>query len=740
MTGDGHLHLPIVGYSDPMCVVPGQDVDFMISTTLDQVELDVVRLWSASDSAADTPRLEVVPSPVNGSYPGRRQELRLGSYVRSHPFDGSLSGRSGSGLTIAAWVLPTVHGRQPAGIVTRWSEAEQRGIGLFVEPEGDLSLRIGRTLIRTDAALELGRWTLVAAIIGGSGEQLLVQQPRDRYPADPAAVRIAIADVDLSDDGSGLPIVLGGYVDEGGAKGTFNGKIAAPVIYDRPLDHDDLDRLIAFDPPQGAVARWRLATGQDSPTHVEDLSGNGRHGTTVNGPMRAVTGPNWTGDSTNFAEVPDQYDALKFHDDDLDDARWQPTARFAVPDDLASGMYAARVRGAGGETEWVPFLVSPGPDQPRADIALLLPTLSYLAYADEHSASDNPAVDNREQLEHNYQREDHYMIDVPVIGLYDHHPDGSGVCYSTWRRPLVNMRPHYRMPLINGAHQLPADLQLIDWLSSNGFQHDTITDHDLHREGVDLLSKYRVIVTGSHPEYPTGAMLDALDAYLKAGGRLMYMGGNGFYWVTTIDPHRPDRVEVRRGRRGTGTWRSEPGEDFHDTTGELGGLWRDRGRAPQRLVGVGMDSQGFDRALPYQRCAHADDPRAAFIFDGVPQGPIGSTGQVMGGAAGLEIDRCDVALGTPKHALCLASATGFSDSYQHVVEEVESSDSQQGGTVCDKVRADLVYFEGPNGGAVFSTGSITWCGSLGIDEAVSRITSNVLTRFADPAPLAPEES
>ena len=45
----------------------------------------------------------------------------------------------------------------------------------------------------------------------------------------------------------------------------------------------------------------------------------------------------------------------------------------------------------------------------------------------------------------------------------------------------------------------------------------------------------------------------------------------------------------------------------------------------------------------------------------------------------------------------------------------------------------MVYFKTPNGGAVFSTGSIAWCGALSHDgyrNNVSRITDNVLRRFA----------
>jgi N,N-dimethylformamidase len=82
--------------------------------------------------------------------------------------------------------------------------------------------------------------------------------------------------------------------------------------------------------------------------------------------------------------------------------------------------------------------------------------------------------------------------------------------------------------------------------------------------------------------------------------------------------------------------------------------------------------------------------------------------------------------------LLLASSSGYSDSYQHVVEEVLLSDSKQGGRVNPLVKADMVYFERPNGGAVFSVSSIAWCGSLSYNKYnnnVSEITDNVLRRF-----------
>ena len=61
----------------------------------------------------------------------------------------------------------------------------------------------------------------------------------------------------------------------------------------------------------------------------------------------------------------------------------------------------------------------------------------------------------------------------------------------------------------------------------------------------------------------------------------------------------------------------------------------------------------------------------------------------------------------------------------------------------DNVHADMVYFETPNNGAVFSVGSMCWCASLshnGYDNNVSRITENVLDAFSNSIDLPPSRS
>jgi N,N-dimethylformamidase len=50
----------------------------------------------------------------------------------------------------------------------------------------------------------------------------------------------------------------------------------------------------------------------------------------------------------------------------------------------------------------------------------------------------------------------------------------------------------------------------------------------------------------------------------------------------------------------------------------------------------------------------------------------------------------------------------------------------------------MVFYETPNGGAVFSTSSIAWAGALAHNtyhNNVSRITENVIRRFLDSTPF-----
>jgi N,N-dimethylformamidase len=255
----------------------------------------------------------------------------------------------------------------------------------------------------------------------------------------------------------------------------------------------------------------------------------------VNSPVLGVTGRNWTPGTESFTAAPGEYQAAHFHRDDLSDAGWLSDLRLAVPPEWPSGVYGIRLR-AGDHEDVVPLIVSAAgpplgtrPAGAAATVAVLLPTFSYLAYANEHASWERPikaSVGGTGSLI--VTERDRYMSSRRLLSLYELHADGSGTCLSSWRRPVLNMRPGYHLPLVRGPHQFSADLELLLWLETRGVGFDVITDDDLHRQGAAVLDPYRVVLTGSHPEYVSRPMLDGLDSYLAAGGRLMYLGGNGF--------------------------------------------------------------------------------------------------------------------------------------------------------------------------------------------------------------------
>ena len=118
---------------------------------------------------------------------------------------------------------------------------------------------------------------------------------------------------------------------------------------------------------------------------------------------------------------------------------------------------------------------------------------------------------------------------------------------------------------------------------------------------------------------------------------------------------------------------------------------------------------------------------------------IGDFGYLGGGASGSEIDMVDPMLGTPVHALVVASSEGHSKNTLIVPDEIGFHHCAMDGVQSPIIRADMTFFETPGGGAVFSVGSIAWGASLphnGYDNNVSRISGNVVRRFLDSEPFA----
>lgn len=743
----------ITGYSDKISVAAGETIAFKVSARPARpYRARLVRIIHGDmNPAGPGYKEEHIPSGIEQDYDGREQRLHCGSFAW---IDGNRHVARLRSMTLQAIVWPTQPGGRAQTIMCLWNPQTQQGVRLDINARGELEAVLvdgARTATLASGKPLLAReWYSVALSIDtGQGTATLYQIPHRVYARVDDHARVQQPWAASALDGQTLlsfaatPALAGGRVV---GQALMNGKIDRPRLSARALDEAAIraleDPCFAGMRTTGVVGVWDFSRRMESET-IEDISGNQLHGRTVNLPVRAMKGANWTGDEMNWRHAPQQYGAMHFHDDAVHDAGWDTDFSLTVPESLPSGLYAAHLR-SGDDEEFIPFVVRPVPGKTRNRIAYLVPTASYMAYANEHMPTDAPLAQLLTDQVAILRKNDLVLAEQREYGnsCYDVHSDGAGVCYTSRLRPILNMRPKYRSWLGgrgSALWQFNADTHVIDWLQAQGYGFDCLSDEDLHYQGEAALGDHDVLITSTHSEYWSKAMWDAVDAFRARGGRILSMGGNTWYWRVAFNPVVPGVMEVRRNEDGTRAWAAEPGEYYHSFTGEYGGLWRRQGRAPQTMAGNGFIAQGFDDSSYFLRKEGSFDPRARFIFEGIADDEvIGDFGLVGHGAAGLELDHADRLLGSPPHTLVLASSTGHSDIYQVVAEEILINYPGTGGTVNPLVKADLVFYETAAGGAVFSTGSIAWAGSLshnGYDNNVSRITRNVLDRFLDRTPF-----
>ena len=695
----------------------------------------MVTIGPAAPDSAST-----VPAAVNGEYLGCRQPIGCGSYI-AVPYDAVMDELQS--FTLAALVWPTLPGAGLQTIMGRWCGPVDVGCGyaLALDETGRPQFSLGNagqsSRLVGSIPLHARRWyRLLASFDVMSAEAVLhyeaVDGTRLPNPAETCAMQAAIVPMPPA----GLDFAIGAqYLSAGNTEkmtGHFNGKLELPRIVHSLVSPAELGRL--FTDPRGfaLTAAWAFERGI-STTKVWDIGPHALHGRTVNLPARGVTGHNWSDRCASWREEPSAYAAIHFHEDDLYDCNWKTDFTWSTPADLRSGIYAAHLRCGSASEDYIPFFVLPAPGVKKSPVAFLAPSATYIAYANSHDAYEDPTAERAHGALLNLAPADLFLMRRRDLGLstYDVHRDGSGCFYSSRLRPILNMRPKTTLWNFN------ADLHVIDWLDHLGQQYDVLDDETLEREGLALIGGYPCLITGTHPEYYSPGMLNALEAYLANGGRLIYLGGNGFYWKIGWHRELPGVIEVRRGESGTRTWAGEPGESYLSTLEEPGGLWRSLGKPPQRLVGVGYASEGFDVGSYYVRLPGSYNPRVTFIFEGIGDSPIGQFG-AFGGAAALELDIVDLKLGTPPHTLRLAASDNHSNIYMLTPEEILTNYPGADGLEHPLVRADMVFFETQAGSAVFSAGSIGWAASLAHENYqndVARITANVLNRFLDPRPF-----
>ena len=367
------------------------------------------------------------------------------------------------------------------------------------------------------------------------------------------------------------------------------------------------------------------------------------------------------------------------------------------------GLYYVHARGESGAFFSAPWVVAPA--RPTAPIAVVASTNTWNAYNNFGGRSNyvnaaglpaEPVVDARQDLDRYRtlsvgewsQPDDAYPpLSFERPEPFNHVPEGTEAI-----DPIAGRQP---------CHLAPAEWRLLAWLEREGFAYDLYADRQLH-DGILDPAAYEAVILAVHPEYWSRRAFDRLERWVcDRGGRLAYLGGNGL----NCEVEYPDG-DAMRCRTHLGSSDGALGmPDAIDPS-----MWHDsrfsRSAVPEaRLLGVATTAAGIMTSAPYRALAAG---HWAFAGTGIADGDVFGTASLHercpGGASGHETDKRSAH--TPESAVLLAKGLNPDD----------------GG-------AEIVAYETVSGGAVFSVGSITWVASLLVDDAISTLTRNVLTRF-----------
>lgn len=356
-----------------------------------------------------------------------------------------------------------------------------------------------------------------------------------------------------------------------------------------------------------------------------------------------------------------------------------------------SGLYYFHARTASGAHFSFPWIVVPA--RPANKLAVLASNITWNAYNNFGGRSNyihadrfppTPTVNSRQELKR-YTDLDHLQYDTD-----DYAP------LSFDRPEPINSIAAGEQPTdpIEGraaCHLAAAEWRLLAWLEREGFGYDFYAETQLHFDQFDL-ADYRVLVLSTHPEYWSRKMYDRLKRWVnQEGGKLLYLGGNGlnceveFIDEATMICRNGDQREINR--RG------------------LESRFHLRVESEANLLGAVFSEAGAMTGAPY-RVIEPD--HWVFADTGLKRDDLFGFNSLHcrcpGGASAHETDK--ISASSPPGVKLLAK-----------------------GLNRDNGGAEMVYYDTAGGGAVFSVGSIAWPSCVLVDEAVSKITANVLRRF-----------
>ena len=710
-------------------IAAGEEIAFRVSSVA-PYDLSVVRLGPDPESRESDPVLGV----LRGEQP-LVQPIHPGSYV--HVSDGMPTEQALTAFTLEGWFRPfSLDGWQ--GLITQHDYPDRCGVGLFING-GRIGFITGsggsydsNALHQTDSGMiRVQEWHHVVATWDGEEKRIYVD----------GTMVGAFPFSGVTRPGK-TALRLGAYGDNGRASSFYNGDLAMCAIYQRALEPEEIERRFA---DQGLIipgdARlvgcWPFFEERGS--RVSDVSSAGRHGEIINRGTWMIGGPSF--DAAAIGRHDATYDptidskrghGLRLASDELYNARWEIRHRFRIPENAESGVYAGRFD---FEIDGKPmryfntFIVRRPDARPKAPILVLVSSNTWLAY----NSAPFPVNHGPEK------------IMMSTGGLPSSHPEAA--TYSGYRDHRAG-QPTYKIGLQlpwpaagpnktyindNYSHLLRGERFLHLWLERHGYAYDVITDRDLDRHP-DILSGYQVVCLNGHSEYWSDRAYNGLDTYLRDGGAAMVLSGNTMFWRVSFDDTN-EVMEVRKFGTGIGGRQSaQVGELYHSHDFKRGSLMRFCGYPAWKVIG--MTCIGWGGAFkPYS----VDQPDH-FLFQqpydlGLKKGDTFGWISDGVGAVGHEFD---VRLSTLQRATDDPVVGGLIEpkgittvARSHDTRAVLdfNAEGHQPRFGDEDTIAEIIYWERPEGGRVFHTGSIATAWGAYHDEKLSMLLKNVLHHF-----------
>ncbi|MEV1178511.1 N,N-dimethylformamidase beta subunit family domain-containing protein [Nonomuraea sp. NPDC049784] len=257
------------------------------------------------------------------------------------------------------------------------------------------------------------------------------------------------------------------------------------------------------------------------------------------------------------------------------------------------------------------------------------------------------------------------------------------------------------------------ELGLLRWLGPAGYTVDYCSGLDLH-DGLDFLSRYRLLVVNGHDEYWSWEMRDTVEEFARRGGNIAIFSGNTCWWQVRFEDDLRTMVCYREATadpmaatdpgRVTVEWPSDPVNRPEST---LTGLSFRNG------AGCWVDSRVMSQESYTARFADH------WVFEGTGLADGDTFGR---GAIGYETDAADLewVAGVPR-----ASGRDGTPPSLVVLATADLSHWRRYG----KGGAATMGIHRLGSGTVFNAGTINWGNTLQ-DPVLATITRNVLNRLS----------